>query len=350
MEYFPRISFGMIVFNGEPFVRYNLRALYPYAHEIIVVEGAAPGSASMAAPDGHSTDGTLQTIQDFIKNEDPENKVILITNDGVWEGEKDQMSRAYAQRATGDYLWQVDSDEFYMPKDIEKVGQLLQQDPSITAVSFKMLTFWGSIDYQVDSWYLRMGADIYHRLFKWGPGYQYVTHRPPTVIDEHGRNLREVNWLDGNTLQKNEGVYLYHYSLLFPKQVLDKSRYYTFDVGKGRSTSPEWVQDSYLTLKKPYRVHNVYRFPGWLLRYNGSHPPQVISMWEDVIAGKIEIEFRDNTDTEKLLRSIWYPIGRTWYKTGLIFFNFWRGKCKPYIIRKIKYSIIGKVLRRFIKK
>src|SRR3546814_12365174 len=31
----PRITFGMIVLNGEPFLRYNLRSLYPYAHQII---------------------------------------------------------------------------------------------------------------------------------------------------------------------------------------------------------------------------------------------------------------------------------------------------------------------------
>lgn len=41
MSHQPRITFGMIVLNGEPFTRYNLRALYPFAHEIIVVEGAA---------------------------------------------------------------------------------------------------------------------------------------------------------------------------------------------------------------------------------------------------------------------------------------------------------------------
>ena len=44
----PRISFGIIVFNGEPFTRYCLRALYPFAHEIIVVEGGHEGR-SLAA-------------------------------------------------------------------------------------------------------------------------------------------------------------------------------------------------------------------------------------------------------------------------------------------------------------
>ena len=33
---------------------------------------------------------------------------------GFWPGEKDEQSRAYAARATGDYLWQVDVDEFYL--------------------------------------------------------------------------------------------------------------------------------------------------------------------------------------------------------------------------------------------
>jgi len=41
--------------------------------------------------------------------------------DGFWPGEKDEQSRAYAERATGDWLWQVDVDEFYHPTDIERV-------------------------------------------------------------------------------------------------------------------------------------------------------------------------------------------------------------------------------------
>ena len=59
MNRWPRITFGMIVLNGEPFIRYNLRALYPFAHQIIVVEGAAPAAANIATGDGHSSDGTL---------------------------------------------------------------------------------------------------------------------------------------------------------------------------------------------------------------------------------------------------------------------------------------------------
>src|SRR5688500_9367169 len=102
----PRITFGMIVLNGEPFLRYNLRALYPFAHEIIIVEGAVAKASAIATPDGHSIDTTLETLHRFKAEEDPENKLIIITRDGFWD-EKDAMSQAYAERATGNYLWQV---------------------------------------------------------------------------------------------------------------------------------------------------------------------------------------------------------------------------------------------------
>ena len=58
----PKVTFGIIVLNGEPFTRYCLRALYPFAHEIIVVEGATVSASTIATSDGHSTDDTLETL------------------------------------------------------------------------------------------------------------------------------------------------------------------------------------------------------------------------------------------------------------------------------------------------
>ena len=46
----PRVIFDIIGFNGEPFTRDCLRALYPFAHEILVAEGAAPAAAELATP------------------------------------------------------------------------------------------------------------------------------------------------------------------------------------------------------------------------------------------------------------------------------------------------------------
>jgi len=136
----PKVTFGIIVLNGEPFTRYCLRALYPFAHEIIVVEGAAPAAAKVATLDGHSTDGTLEILYRFKAEEDPQDKVQIITREGFWS-EKDEQSQAYAKRATGDYLWQVDIDEFYDPRDMQTILGMLRDDSEITAVSFEQVTF-----------------------------------------------------------------------------------------------------------------------------------------------------------------------------------------------------------------
>lgn len=48
MSSIPRVTFGMIVLNGQPFISYNLRALYPFAYQIIVVEGASPKASGAA--------------------------------------------------------------------------------------------------------------------------------------------------------------------------------------------------------------------------------------------------------------------------------------------------------------
>jgi hypothetical protein len=300
----PKITFGVIVLNGEPFTRYCLRALYPFAHEIIVVEGASRHAAAIATPDGHSTDLTRETLREFAESEDLEKKVTIVTRDGFWQ-EKDEQSRAYADLATGDYLWQVDIDEFYRPDDLQAILNLLTARPEITAVSFRQLTFWGGLDFMVDGWYLRAGADICHRLFKWGAGYRYITHRPTTVCDASGRNLRELCWVRGDKAT-GRPVRLYHYSLLFPKQVRDKCAYYDAAPWVGRNGYREWAEQGYLTLTRPFRVHNVYDQPSWLERFTGRHPPQVEAMMSDIRSGLIQVVLRPTDDVVRLLASPLY--------------------------------------------
>ena len=159
----------MIVLNGLPFLPFNLRALYPYARQIVVVEGAAPGAAGIATPDGHSRDATLDCLRRFAADEDPDGKLVIVTAedeghpDGFWPGEKDEQSRAYAARATGDYLWQVDVDEFYLPRDMETVLDLLGREPQVAAVTFPTMTLWGAPWCVVDGWFLHTAASNYHR-------------------------------------------------------------------------------------------------------------------------------------------------------------------------------------------
>ena len=337
----PRVTFGVIVLDGEPFTASTLRSLYPYAHEIIVVEGAAPGASGIATPDGHSRDGTLETLRRFKADEDPAGKVTIVTAedeghaDGFWPGEKDEQSRAYAKRATDDWLWQVDIDEFYLAGDMERVLEMLAADATIEAMTFRQITFWGGLDYVCDGWYLRRGAADYHRLFRWRPGYVYAAHRPPTVLDETGRDLRTGRWLDADETAA-AGIRLYHYSLLLPKQVIEKCDYYAHADWAKRTGAVTWAQEAWLSLQRPFRVHNVYRYPSWLERYAGPHPAEVVRMVAGLRAPGGTIALRATADIERLLDSPWYRVRRA----AVIRFDPW----------DLRARRLGKQIRRLAKR
>ncbi|MDY6994610.1 MAG: hypothetical protein SVR94_18655, partial [Pseudomonadota bacterium] len=219
---------------------------------------------------------------------------------------KDEMSRAYAKRAIGDYLWQIDVDEFYKASDMRKIISMLENDRSITAMSFRQITFFGGLDYWVDGYYLRKGATYYHRLFKWEEGFQYKTHRPPTVVNEDGVDLRDINWVTGKELE-GKGIYLYHYSLLFPRQVYEKCAYYSSH-WESRNESIKWYENNFLKLKNPFRLHNVYKHPGWIKKYHGSHPAQVEKLWHDIQSGKITERINNQQILEKTSSSLLYKV------------------------------------------
>ena len=341
---FPKITFGIIVLNGEPFTRYCLRSIYPFAYEIIVVEGGHIDTKSVCTPDGHSVDGTLETLYKFKKEEDPENKLTIVTRDGFWP-KKDELgndrtpqSRAYAERATGDYLWQVDIDEFYRASDIIAVLEMLKKDPSITAVSFKQKSFWGDINYISDAVYLRRNVGGWHRIFKWAKNYKYLTHEPPTIIDESGVEMRAKKWIKGETMAA-KNIYMYHYSLLFPWQVEQKVKVYQDEKPEKFSESVQWAENNYFKLGNPYRVHNVYGLPSWLIRFKGEHPSQIENMMNDIKAGKINAILRRTDDIEEIIDTSRYKIHIFLIKVGVplkqLAFHISRIKNIPNRIRKI---------------
>jgi hypothetical protein len=303
----PAVTFGMIVLNGQPFLRYNLRALYPFASQIVVVEGAVEAAADSADAAGHSLDGTLQELYRFKAEEDPEDKLEIVTRDGYWT-EKDEQSQAYATRARGDYLWQVDVDELYQPQDMMTVFRMLGDDPSITAVSFPHLLFWASTAYIVNGWYLMREQANIRRVFKWGHGYQYAAHRPPQVLDNSGRDVFMINPAGGADFRR-AGIFMYHYSLLFPQQVRRKSRYYQAASWSPLDGAEAWAERTFMDLQSPYRVHNSYQYPSWLERAPVASPPQVQALMAATAGGDEPVTLRQTSDIEALLNNPWYARG-----------------------------------------
>ena len=305
---FPRISFGIIVLNGEPFTRYCLRSIYPFAFEIFVVEGASSQAAEISTADGHSLDSTLETLRSFQINEDPEKKLQIITKDGFWS-EKDEQSQAYAAKATGDYLWQVDIDEFYHPEDLNAILKLLAEDSQISGASFYWENFWGGFDYQPDGWKYRDALreiNGIRRIFRWGKGYQYVSHRPPTVLNDSGKNLCELKWIAPREMARRK-IFIYHYGMLLPKQAREKTLYYK-KMWKSHETMDEWFVETFQKLNHPFKIMHGFDPPSWLTRFRGKHPPEIEQLKKDLQSGAQNVELRKTDDIEKLLQSFPYAI------------------------------------------
>ena len=92
-----------------------------------------------------------------------------------------------------------------------------------------------------------------------------------------------------------------------------------------------WAKDCFLKLEKPFRVHNIYRWPSWLERYSGPHPPEVIKLWEDLENQSVDVAVRGTEDVESLIDSTSYKMGRMalkWFgildRVYTAFERFWK--------------------------
>lgn len=334
----PRVSFGIIALNAQPFLEYNLRALYPFAHQLLVVEGATSAARSLATAQGHSQDETMDMLLRFQEKEDPENKLQIITakdrgySDGFWP-EKDDMSHAYSERITGDWLWQVDSDEFYKIEDMHAVLSILDEDPDITAVSFPYYEFFGGFDYVITGKWQLVEYPLIPRLFRWKTGYKYLAHRPATVVNESGKDLRAISWVR-SPKNGNSAILLFHYSYVFPKQAAQKVGYYSnVDWTDSFRGNQKWLDESFFKLAAPLFLGERGKpILQWLERYRGPHPELIDQLREDIRQGIVREPLRRTEDIEALLASPgyrlttwilhrvmpWFWRARRWWKTRLM--------------------------------
>ncbi len=352
-----RITFGIIVLNGEPFIRYNLQSLYPWAHQIIVVEGACRTAKAVATSDGHSIDGTLESLRRFQAEEDTEQKVIVVCacdegfKDGFWP-EKTEMCQAFAKRATGKYLWQVDSDEFYREQDMEEVLKLLQK--GVGRITFPQHSFWGGIDY------VNNGIGIAEfdkgisgaRVFAWGEGFRYTEHRPPTVVDQDGKNVALRGDLSSKFMTK-QGIFRYHYCLVFPSQVFSKVNYYSVQSqeksnqgGGFSSTILSWHELNFKHITNPFQLHNLPDRLSWIRPFRGYHPAQVLKMMVDIRDKRLLHELRQTDDVESLMSSLSYRLF-TWVLDRMVVVVTSRLGSPLFQLGSIVVWQAKKMLRRF---
>lgn len=226
-----KITFGMIAFQAvdtlpEGMLKANLDRLlnFKYTHEVIVVEGATrpiksywDGDASVYTNNGKSTDGTRELLSQMAAKH-PKLKVILA--DDFWDG-KTQMCNRYASIAEGDYIWQVDADEFYLIKDMLFVCDLLMKTAP-DEVHFRANHFFGDMFNIIskDTEHL-WGNDIpWVRIFRRQRGGLFERHEPPIYGASKEKTVINANCTDGSDVR------MFHYSCVTRKQAEFKSNFF----------------------------------------------------------------------------------------------------------------------------
>lgn len=212
-----RFSFGMIVFNGEYFLKQVLDGVYDFAHEIVIVEGSDLISRPLANPLGGSTDRTWEILQSY---PDPKRKLRLVR--GIFK-DKDAQSNAFMKHLTGDFVWLLDSDEMYQPADMDRIAQALTDDPELMAVEMRHRVFFGGLDRIADGTHWENTFWRIHRLY---PGARYIGHRPVNVMHPSGVTMNDMKHISADQLDE-WGIRMYHYSYVMDAQVEEKMRYHS---------------------------------------------------------------------------------------------------------------------------
>lgn len=285
-----RFSFGMIVFNGDFFLKQALDGVYDFAHEIIVVEGSDEVSRPFANPDGTSTDSTWETLLNY---PDPKRKIRLFR--GTFK-DKDEQSNAYMPHVTGDFIWLLDSDELYQPADMERLARELVDDPGLMAVEMRHRVFFGGLDRVAHG---RHWENTFWRIHRFHPGCRYISHRPPNVMHPSGVGMNQMKHLSADQLD-DWGIRMYHYSYVLDRQMEEKIRYHTHwrptkyprerDVNYFHYDYIEKIWQPWKTDRaRVEREHGIspqiYRdergnpAPDCTLPFAGKHPPAMQSHW-----------------------------------------------------------------------
>ena len=220
-----KIAFGMIVFEGDYVLESCLESVYPYASQILISEG--PVKFWQEKGRTTSTDKTNKILENF---PDPENKITVVHGQF---SEKDDQCNAYMSHLNDDidYVWNLDSDEVYKKRDIEKIISLLEEH-EYSSVSVRSASFYGGFD-RIMGEFEEM-KNNFMRIFRICPEATWLTHRPPTIKYPKEYTGNTNKHLDSDELYFKHGVQMYHYSYTFPLQVKNKLEYYKAKVSKER--------------------------------------------------------------------------------------------------------------------
>ena len=283
-----KVSYVMVVLNGEPFIKFQLQSIYKHAHEIIIVEGAYK-KFSFAAKEFRSKDKTISIIENF---PDPKKKIKLIKKK-IFYDDKKEMCNEFMKYITGDVLWQIDVDEFYDENTHKYVKQIFSKDDLLDQVSFTFYDYYKTFDWIING-YPEQYLDVIrvNRIFK---GMTWVNQRPPT-LEFNNKIIIPRKKINGMQMLKNNH-YMHNLTMIYDSQVKDKFIFYNKKSLGIFSGNDQWYTDSWKNYSQKFSVAGFKSF----LTYLTKREHQLPKIMEKILLHtkkKSNIKFKFNSDVK----------------------------------------------------
>ena len=326
-----RISYILNVLNGEPFIKYQLKSIYRFAHEIIIVEGAYEKYSHAANQNGSSVDNTVSIIQNF---PDPADKIIFIQNNNKLWPERKEMCNAVFNYVTGNVIWQIDVDEFYHNWVHEYIYKLFDEDDQLDKISFYTREFFMSPYYEIKGAYETLDLVNVGRVFRYNQGEEWLNQRPPILgLNRVPKTIRKE--LSGYQVSR-KAIFMYNYAGLFKNQVYDKIKYHNMRNERLIVNPTNIIQNMWNDLSITINPAFLETIPSYLERVKPQDIPSIIiTMWDELDNEERDLlQKRNNKDIEKYLDSKDYKRDK---KVVLYFNNLY----KTVLNNKIFFFPIG---------
>jgi hypothetical protein len=250
------------MFNEMEFAPLVLASLYTKVDQIICVEGAVKNNSG-ASEDGHSTDGTLEFLKEFKQNNDPDDKLNLISINRPWESLEEQKQCFLDLTQPGDILLINDADEYYLPEDIDRIKKFFDRNPYASELVPTFLHFYRDFSHIAvpgPEWSCQHQRIIKH------PGYGAKYNSHPVLTDSEGHCTYFSGHYQPRRFVPSSPIYIWHYGYArsnMDDRMKQKQEYYTKELAKHDNANQKFDEKISAWFHKTEPV----------LCYNGEHPP-----------------------------------------------------------------------------
>jgi len=269
--------------NEEEFAHAVLGSLYDEVDRILAIEGAVENRPN-ATEDGHSTDRTVEIINDFKENHDPDNKVIIISIPKFWKNLEEMKQTFLDMSIPGDWILINDADEFYRPEDIRRLRQAIELEPQAQEFIPTFLHFYGDYTHVAKpgpEWNTQ-----HQRIFKYVRNMKYNSH--PVVTDPGGHCTYFSPHYQSRRFVPRDPIYIYHYGYARTRMdevMQEKQKYYKGELAQHDGADKKFDQ----------KVEDWFSNAEPVLEYDGEHPSCMTShAFESTVRGTIVGNWRED--------------------------------------------------------